>query len=100
RCHVGIIGATRFGAASLHRFVDDRPIDALDLELAPERPLAARAGSIPRLDPRLRERRVVEDPEPEELLDRPLDELRSIAGLREAPPHLGDRALAYLKEAQ
>jgi hypothetical protein len=98
--HVGIIGSTWIGATRLHRAVDGRPIDALDLELAPERPLAARAGSIPRLDPRLRECDVVEDAEPKELLDCALDELGAIAGLREPPPHLGDRPLPHLEEAE
>jgi len=86
--HVGIVGATRLRATPLHGFIDDRAIDALDLQLAPERALAAGAGSVPRLDPRLRERRVVEDAKPEQPLDRAVDELRSITGLREAPPEM------------
>ena len=97
---VGIVGAPRPRATRLHRSVDDRAIDALDLQLAPERALAAGAGSVPRLDPRLRERRVVEDAKPEQPVDRTIDELGSIAGLRQAPPHLGDRALPNLEEAQ
>ena len=98
--HVGIVGATRLRATPLHGFIDDPAIDALDLQLAPERPLAAWAGSIPGLNPGLGERRVIEDAKPDQPLDRAVDELRSITGLREAPPHLGDRTLPNLEEAQ
>ena len=100
RADVRVIGAPWLRAASLHRFVDDRPVDALDLELAPEGSLASRAGSVPRLNPRLRERRIVEYAKPEQLLNRALDKLGSIAGLRQAPPHLGNGSLAHLEEAQ
>jgi hypothetical protein len=100
RSEVGIVGAARVRPSRFHRAVDDRAVDALDLELAPECALASWAGSIPRLDPRLRKCRVVEDAQAEEPRDRAVDELGSVSGLGEPPPNLGDGSLAYLEEAQ
>ena len=45
RNHVGVVGAAGLRATRLHRAVDDRAVDALDLELAPECALAAWAGT-------------------------------------------------------
>ena len=79
---------------------DDVRLKTLAPELEPQRPLAARPHPVPRLQPGLGERLVVEDAEPGQLLDGAVDELRAIARSRQPPANLVGRALTRLEEAQ
>ena len=87
------------GLASLSQDEIDRaPVDALETELLADGTLAARPGAIARLDPRPRERLVVEHPEFEHPRDRTLDEVGLVARASEAASDLGDRPRPWLEE--
>jgi hypothetical protein len=98
---IGRLRIRRGGFASLlEDEVDRRPIHALDPQLVADRPLATRPGTVARLDPGSGKRFVVEDAELDHPLDGGLDEVRPVAGERQATPDLVDRPRSRLEESR
>ena len=80
--------------------VDRCPVHTLEPELGANGALAARSGSIPRLDPGAGEGFVIEHPEVEHPFDRAVDEIRAIARAGQAPADLMDRARSNLEKSR
>ena len=84
--------------ARLEQLIDQLPVHPLLEHLLSERTLAARSGPVTRPDPRFPERPVVEHPQLDQTLDGAVDQLASVAGRRQPPPHLGHGPGASLEK--
>jgi len=101
RYHLAIeIGSGRGVTSLVEQEIDDLAVDTLEGELLAHGPFSPWTHPVTRLDPGMRERRVVEDPESEQAFDHTLHEVGSIAGTTQAPADLGDGTCARFEEAR
>ena len=84
-----VTGGRRPVPALLDQLVDDRPVDALERQLAAECDFSARTCPVARLHPGSAKGLVVEHPQLGQPSDGPFDQLRPVARASKPPSNLG-----------